>query len=274
MHARLAPTPSGYLHRGNALNFLLNQQLAGPDGPLTLRIDDLDRSRYRPEYVEDVFRVLRLLNIEPDRGPRDATDFTQNWSQEFRLPRYQAVLDSLRDHPLLFACPCSRRELSGSEHAHDCIQIRHDFNRTDVAWRLNTRGRQVVITDLNGQRHTLDLHTCIPDVALRTRVPAQMKGVLPRPSYQLACTVDDYDMGIEVCARGVDLLPSTAVQTVLRELLGWPSLTEAIRWLHHPLLLAEGGEKLSKSAGSQSEPATVAELNVPGLRKYIQKWIS
>jgi len=56
--ARLAPTPSGFLHLGNAANFLLNARLAGPDGQLLLRIDDLDRARFREAYLEDIFRRI------------------------------------------------------------------------------------------------------------------------------------------------------------------------------------------------------------------------
>lgn len=267
MHARLAPTPSGYLHRGNALNFLLNQRLAGPDGPLTLRIDDLDRSRYRPEYLTDVFRVLELLGVSPTHGPQSAEDFEHRWSQRLRLPRYEEVLDSLKSHPLVFACPCSRRELASGHHVHNCLAANYEPDRLDVAWRLNTRGRVVIIQDLDRRVHRVDLHTAIPDVALRTRVGAQTTDARPRPSYQLACTVDDYDMGIEVCARGMDLLASTAVQAYLRELLGWPSLTASIRWFHHELIRGAEGRKLSKSAGAQASPITASELDVAELQR-------
>lgn len=70
---RIAPTPSGYLHLGNAYSFLLTKALAKKHGAkILLRIDDLDRDRYRPEYVEDIFATLDFLEIKIDQGPKIA----------------------------------------------------------------------------------------------------------------------------------------------------------------------------------------------------------
>jgi len=86
MPARLAPTPSGFLHFGNAANFALNALLAQrTDGQLLLRIDDLDRARFREEYLVDIFRVIDWLGIEVTDGPTDPLDFHAYWSQEHRL---------------------------------------------------------------------------------------------------------------------------------------------------------------------------------------------
>lgn len=229
---RIAPTPSGYLHAGNAANFAANALLAERTGTgLLLRIDDLDRARFRPEYLEDVFTVLDWLEIRPTCGPVDATDFAARWSQETRMPLYHDALEFLRTPDLvgtrLFACPCSRRELAGGTHAYDCPTAGIPLDAPDVAWRINTRGT--------------DLHTVMPDFAIRKKDG--------RPSYQLACTVDDYHYGITRCARGEDLRPSTLAQGLLSDLLRYPSLTERTHFVHHPLLRV-GEEKLSKRQGA------------------------
>ena len=66
---RIAPTPSGYLHLGNAYSFLLTKALAKKyDAKILLRIDDLDRDRYRPEFVQDIFDTLDYLEIKIDQG--------------------------------------------------------------------------------------------------------------------------------------------------------------------------------------------------------------
>jgi glutamyl-tRNA synthetase len=66
MLTRIAPTPSGFLHEGNLVNFLLTKRLAARvDAGIVLRIDDMDRERTRPEYVSDIFRVVEWLGIEP-----------------------------------------------------------------------------------------------------------------------------------------------------------------------------------------------------------------
>lgn len=231
--ARLAPTPSGYLHAGNAANFAANALLAGKDGRLLLRIDDLDRSRYRRAYVDDIFATIEWLGIEVTDGPRNTDDFERSWSQETRMPLYYEALDYLRHTRgpalRLFACPCSRKELSNGRHAHDCLTANIHLEQPGVAWRIDTRG--------------LDLHNTMPDFAIRKKDG--------RPSYQLACTVDDLHFGITHCARGVDLLASTAAQALLSDLLGYPALHERINFIHHPLL-TDAGKKISKSAGAKS----------------------
>jgi glutamyl-tRNA synthetase len=66
---RLAPTPSGYLHEGNALNFLLIHHLKEKlQAKIVLRIDDLDQDRVRDHYIEDIFETLKWMGIEPDEG--------------------------------------------------------------------------------------------------------------------------------------------------------------------------------------------------------------
>src|SRR5689334_17446803 len=104
---RIAPTPSGYLHAGNALNFLLTSALANRYGAnLLLRIDDIDYERYRKAYAEDVFDTLHFLNIQCTEGPRDLADFEEHWSQEYRMNYYESALTKLRESKLVFACTC------------------------------------------------------------------------------------------------------------------------------------------------------------------------
>ena len=73
---RIAPTPSGFLHEGNRLNFRRTAELAADIGAtLALRIDDVDASRYRREYAEDIFANLRVMGMAWAGGPRDGDDF-------------------------------------------------------------------------------------------------------------------------------------------------------------------------------------------------------
>ena len=93
---RFAPTPSGYLHLGNAWSLALTWLLArSRGGSIHLRIDDLDAARLRPEYLEDIFASLEWLGLDWDGGPRDPADFLARHSQRLRLDRYRAALDVL-----------------------------------------------------------------------------------------------------------------------------------------------------------------------------------
>jgi glutamyl/glutaminyl-tRNA synthetase len=246
---RLAPTPSGCLHTGNALNFLLTERLARSNGArVLLRIDDLDAERVRPEYLEDIFRSLEWLGIAWDEGPSGPDDFRANWSQQLRLHHYHALLGSLRDQGVLYACDCSRSALRDlapdGRYTGTCRDRGLELDAPDVTWRLNIGEAAVVqVPDLFGKAIPVDLVQNMGDPVLRQR-----NG---RPAYQLASLADDVQYGITFIVRGKDLLPSSACQLHIARLLGLSTFGQ-VRFLHHPLITDEAGQKLSKSAGATS----------------------
>lgn len=226
---RLAPTPSGYLHAGNLFNFLLNHFGARSRGAkLLLRIDDLDADRKRDVYVKDIFSTLAWVGIDWDEGPRSAVEFETTWSQHLRLPAYHDALDVLRSKNLLFACRKSRRDLApyGSSYPEHFRNQGLELEAPDVAWRIKTPPGFPM-----------------PDFIVRRR-----DGI---PAYQVASVCDDMHFGVTHAVRGADLEASTIAQYYLAECLGAPSFA-SIKFYHHPLLLDEKGEKLSKSAGSEA----------------------
>ena len=106
---RIAPTPSGYLHLGNALSFLITASLAKKTGArVLLRIDDLDQPRVRREYLQDTFDTLRLLEINWEEGPRSVEEQEACFAQIHRMHLYRSVLQQLREGGHVFACTCSR----------------------------------------------------------------------------------------------------------------------------------------------------------------------
>ena len=81
--SRLAPTTNGYLHFGNAFNFLLTYLLVNfHDGVLHLRIDDLDGPRVDRASVEDIFIQLEWLGIDYNFGPSGPDDLYSRFSQQ------------------------------------------------------------------------------------------------------------------------------------------------------------------------------------------------
>lgn len=232
---RFAPTPSGYIHVGNALNFTLNWLVARlHGGKIVLRIDDLDADRKRPEYVADIFESLHWLGLDWDEGPGliagldPVQDFEENWSQHKRLLLYHNLLDALRAQNMLFACRKSRSELAAYNGQYP-EAFRHQnlsLDDTNVAWRIRT-----------------EADSGLNDFVLRRR-----DGI---PAYQIASLADDDYFNITHVIRGADLEPSTAAQQFLAKHLNMDKFLH-INFLHHPLLLGESGEKLSKSAGSTS----------------------
>lgn len=256
---RIAPTPSGFLHAGNAFNFLVTDRLAKAMGAqLVLRIDDLDAERVRPEYVEDVFRSLEWLGIRVDEGPSGPQALYANWSQQLRIPHYNAAVEQLRAADALYPCSCSRTNLEALSRAeHNCrIEALHSAPQ-GTPWRLRiTEPSLVPVTALDGQVEWMDLSTLMPD-------PVIVQRASERPAYQIASLVDDLEMGITFIVRGEDLRPSTACQAFIARILEKEAFG-AIRFHHHPLIRDTDGAKLSKSAGSTALRAMRESGQGPG----------
>ncbi len=241
---RIAPTPSGYLHLGNALSFALTAALAHKAGAkILLRIDDLDQQRVNNDYVQDIFDTLNFLNIPWDEGPRDVDDFQANWSQLHRMKLYKDALEQLTNQREVFACQCSRAQLNDGIYPGTCRNKSIPLDAPDTAWRLYTDDRELSIkTFKNG--------------IITTRLPGVMKDFVVKkkddfPAYQLASLIDDIHFGVDLVVRGEDLYPSTIAQLYLADVLGKPDFKN-ITFHHHPLLMEAGDKKLSKSAGATS----------------------
>lgn len=246
--SRIAPTPSGLLHIGNAASFVLTERLVRQaEGTLLLRIDDLDADRVRPAYITDIFDTLAWLGIVPDQGPVDASTLADNWSQRSRVHLYDAALDRLRALGLVYGCNCSRRQvMDRSEdglYPGTCRDKGLDLDAPDTAWRLRLPEACSVHVSGPGADVPVDLSRDMGDPVVRTR-----RGVA---AYQIASLVDDVTFGIDLIVRGEDLLPSSALQLHLAAVLGEEGFRKAT-FIHHPLLTDAVGSKLSKSQGAGS----------------------
>ena len=224
VRTRYAPTPSGYLHLGNAANFMTTHLLARRYGAdLVLRIDDVDTRRVRPEYVDDVFDLLDWLDLHWDSGPKSAVDMDA-WSQLTRVADYRKALMYLVDTGQAYACSCSRAQWTtyrGDGCPGSCRNSDVEFETGTTAWRLHYRGG--------------------PDPVLWRRDDV--------PAYHLTSVVDDDLWAVDLIVRGADLLETTRLQRYLSSLLPG-SKFHAVTVVHHSLVTDNDGRKLSKSAGA------------------------
>ena len=239
---RIAPTPSGFLHIGNIFSFAVTAALAGRTGAkVLLRIDDMDRSRVKPEYVQDIFDTLRFMNIPWQEGPADAESFNASFSQLRRMPQYEKALEQLRQSGQVFACACSRSQLAAAMPC-DCKNI--PLEQPGVSWRIRTDHEAVLqVKNISGQ-------------TVSTTLPPAMKEFVVRkkdgfPAYQLCSVIDDGHYNIDLIVRGQDLWDSTLAQLYLARYIPGSSFSETL-FYHHPLLTEDAGRKLSKSAGDTS----------------------
>lgn len=248
LRTRIAPTPSGYLHLGNAFSFILTWLIARKEnGSVLLRIDDLDAQRKRSEFVEDIFETLDWLGLDYDEGPVGPDEFERVYSQRCRLDLYREALDRLGGDESLFACGCTRgtvRSASDGLHPSSCRARGLSREAENVAWRVATPvGAPVEWADADRASRSVDLHNSMRDFVVRRK-----DGL---PAYQLASLVDDSHFGVNYIVRGEDLLDSTAAQFHLAKLLGEARFSDT-SFVHHSILYADDGTKLSKSAGASS----------------------
>ena len=243
IRSRIAPTPSGLLHLGNAVNFILTWLMVRKaGGTLRLRIDDADCLRAKPEYLEDIFRQLDWLKITWDEGPTGPDDFRSRFSQQLRQERYRSFLAELGRLGHLYPCNCSRstiRQLAPDGVYPGFCRDRAGAFMAGEAQRV--RVPEGSVFRVEGQE--VALCNTMGDFVLWRKEDL--------PAYQLVSLVDDLDDRINLIVRGQDLLPSTAAQLFLAGLHGNNFFAETT-FLHHPLVLGEDGRKLSKSDNALS----------------------
>ena len=249
---RLAPSPTGALHLGNARTFLVNWLLARQNGwKIILRIEDLDGPRIKKGADKQAIEDLRWLGIDWDQGPID---------QSTRLDHYRIALEQLLAFKRAYYCICTRKEVdsaASAPHAEDGAAVypgtcRDRFGSLEEALRqsggrqpavrFDTRGQEVNFTD-NFGGGAAHVHFNV-ERQLGDFVIAKGDGT---PAYQLAVVVDDAAMGVTDIVRGDDLLDSTPRQILLYRALG---LADHIPTYYHlPLIIGPDGRRLAKRHG-------------------------
>jgi glutamyl/glutaminyl-tRNA synthetase len=242
---RFAPAPTGHLHVGHVLNALHVWNFAREHaGQVLLRIEDHDRQRSRPEYVDSILEDLAWLGFVHDGVMV---------RQSERGPIYESALQRLRDQGLTYACECSRREVervvqpfgAGGADSRDGVGERR-YRATCAAKNLPQGTGLAIRVRLAPSEERFDDLLLGPQVQ---RPHEQCGDLLVRDrlgfwTYQFAVTVDDMEQGITHVIRGLDLLPSTGRQIQLARLLGRATPPA---FLHHPLIMKSPAQKVSKS---------------------------
>src|SRR5580658_1244767 len=233
---RLAPSPTGALHLGNARTFLINWLLARQnDWRVILRIEDLDSPRVKSGADGMLMDDLEFLRLDWDDGPI---------YQSSRQDAYGAAVKKLLDEKLAYPCICTRKEVdlaASAPHAEDGASVypgscRGRFGSVEEA--VEKSGRTPAIRFAAPDRviefedDFLGLQKFNVAKQLGDFVIAKADGTA---AYQLAVVVDDLACGVDQVVRGDDLLDSTPRQMLLYEVLG--AGAEIPRYCHVPLVI-------------------------------------
>ena len=276
---RFAPSPTGYLHVGHAYSARFAWAAAREAaGRFLLRIEDIDRTRCRPEFTDALIDDLRFLGLSWDGEVR---------VQSEHMADYADVLSTLERQGLLYPCFCTRADIAAE--AQQAAAAPHDLPSPPPAAGSSSLAlpqpqvgrlypgtcRRVSADDAaeriaRGASYALRLHSeralaQARELAGRPLTFADRRfGEVPvslshlgdvvlgrkevRASYHVAVTLDDHRQGVTLVTRGEDLFHATHIHRVLQTLLGW----HQPEYAHHPLLTDGQGERLAKRRGSPS----------------------
>jgi glutamyl-Q tRNA(Asp) synthetase len=255
--SRFAPSPTGQLHLGHAYSAALAHRAASENGGrFLLRIEDLDQTRSRPEFVSGIEADLHWLGLQWDGEPL---------VQSERSAVYAEGLQRLRDDGLVYPCFCTRSDIAAAlsaphgpaaHYPGTCRGLSDDPARRKSmphSWRLDSakaieRVGLPAWTEFDGEIFGASAPEIDDEILARKDAPA---------SYHLACVVDDAASGVTLVVRAADLRPSTPVQRLLQMLLGLPEPA----YFHHKLVVHEDGRRLAK----RDKSPTLAALREAGV---------
>ena len=249
---RLAPSPTGALHLGNARTFMIAWLRArSQGGKVIFRMEDLDHPKDKPGAAAQAIEDLRWLGF----------DWDEEYVQSERIDCYRQALDGIRE--LVYPCVCSRKDVESAQsapHAGEQLyypgtcrcrfkswtEAKASVSRTPC-WRFRVSENTVVaFDDAFAGHYEQDVSRTLGDFPLaRDEFGA---------GYTLACAVDDLLMGVTEVVRGDDLLPATPAQILLARALK----NSVIRsfghsvipsYCHVPLVVGRDGKRLAKRHG-------------------------
>jgi glutamyl-tRNA synthetase len=271
---RLAPSPTGAQHVGNARTYLIAWLSArSRGGRVVLRIEDIDSPRVKQGAAEQACADLRWFGLNWDGEPVVQTQ---------RLPLYEAALEQLKLRELVYPCTCTRSDVERSASAphldHEgpvypgtcagrTVADAARLGDVPFCWRLRLQPGSPTFHDGFRGPTNLDLHRIGGDFVV------WKAGNPSTPAYQLAVVVDDAAQGVTEVIRGDDLVPSTPRQLILYQLLGFAPP----RFSHVPLVVGPDGHRLAKRHGdtrlSTLRDAGVRAEMVLGLLAWSCGWI-
>ena len=270
---RFAPSPTGLMHIGHGFSALLAFEAAQKNnGKLLLRIEDIDQTRCRPEFVEAIYTDLSWLGI--------------SWAEPVRVQSehfddYENALKTLGDMGLLYPCFCTRAEIK--KELENAPSAPHGFDGVvypETCKHMGASDQQHKKESGTPYALRLDMAKALAMLKARLNWPLfwqdEVKGnveatpqdmgdiILARKetptSYHLAVSIDDHLSGITHIIRGNDLFAATHIHCLLQALLGFKTPL----YTHHKLLNDEDGNRLAKRTDAPSLKS-LRENGVDGL---------
>ncbi len=257
---RFAPSPTGPLHLGHAYSALYGHRLAeAKNGLWLLRIDDLDHSRSKPEWTQQIFDDLRWLGLAWPEPVRFQSQETAS---------YQTALDALARAGVIYPCCCNRADIAqaaaapqegvpefgpdGRIYPGTCRHRSLSQAGVGDALRLNMRkavkALQKPVTYEEFGTQLSERITLKPEALIAQVGDVVLRRKNQGAAYHLAVVIDDDAQNITDVVRGADLSAATQIHVVLQQLLN----IQTPRYHHHALIRDKTGKRLAKRSDSEA----------------------
>jgi nondiscriminating glutamyl-tRNA synthetase len=256
VRVRFAPSPTGYLHVGNARTALFNWLFARHHGgTMVLRIEDTDLERSEARFEDQLINDLKWLGLDWDEGP-DVGGPYGPYRQSDRLQLYREQAERLLSEGKAYLCFCTDEDLQKDREQalaeHRAPIYWGKCRRVDPveAQRRRAAGESCAIR-LQIPEHPIRFHDIVHgDVEFSNEVVSdpiilRSSGM---PVYNYVVVIDDALMKITHVIRGDDHLSNTPKQVALYDALGWP----VPQFAHLSTILGSDRERLSKRHGATS----------------------
>jgi glutamyl-Q tRNA(Asp) synthetase len=254
---RFAPSPTGPLHLGHAYSALLAYDMAVKQGDaFLLRIEDIDQSRARPQWTQQIYDDLAWLGLEWE---------TPVMVQSTRQAEYESALDQLWARGLLYPCHCNRKDILAAANAPQEGAPLLGPDGIVYPGTCRAKPRNPIKPRPSDMALRLDMRQCPPldcgfiengtgpnhesgqmEYALTDMIENVGDIVLSRKdmgtSYHLSVVLDDAAQGVTHVVRGHDLFDATKIHVLLQRLLGLPTPI----YHHHDLIRDDQGKRLAK----------------------------
>ncbi|OEJ16061.1 glutamate--tRNA ligase [Brachyspira hampsonii] len=265
VRVRFAPSPTGFLHIGNARTALFNWLYAKAiKGKLILRIEDTDQERSTKEAVDMAIKSLKWLGIDWDEGPEVGGDYGPYFQSE-RLDIYKKYTEKLMEEGKAYYCFCTSEELEKKSNMQRTLNqpIIYDGKCRDIpleeAKKRVANGEPAKIRFRVPKNQTVTFDDYVRGV-VKTNSDEIGDIIIVRengfPTYNYAVVIDDMLMKISHVIRGEDHISNTPKQILIYEALG----SEVPRFAHTSSILGNDRKKLSKRHGA----ATLMEYKDEG----------
>lgn len=258
MKLRFAPSPTGYLHIGNARTAILNHLIAKKEGAtLVLRVEDTDSERSSRESEESIISDLQWLGITWQEGP-DRGGENGPYRQSERYDIYRSYTENLLSEGKAYHCYCSQEEIASQREAAEKAGGSFVYPGTcrnlsaEQKEAFEKEGRKPVVRFRVPDGETITFSDLIKGDVTFSSDHIGGDFIIQRsdgsPIYNYIVTIDDTLMGISHVIRGEDHLSNTPKQILIARALGLPEP----KYAHLALVVGSDRAKLSKRHGITS----------------------